>query len=187
MQSELAGHTVALLCLGALSLLVVATNPFALDLPAALAARLAVAAAGARPAPPGPARRPRTRASPARPCCSARSQAALQLGWDAPWYLAELRASATCPFVVMPLLAVWLAGTAPARRTCRPPVRAVSRRVRAAAARPAPARRSHRTTLAVRESAAARESDGAPGGVGGLDARPVRLRISEPCSPSRAR
>jgi hypothetical protein len=35
----------------------------------------------------------------------------LGLGWDAPWYLAELRAVGYVPFIVMPLLAVWLAGT----------------------------------------------------------------------------
>jgi hypothetical protein len=33
------------------------------------------------------------------------------LGWDAPWYLAELRGLGYVPFIVMPLLAVWLAGT----------------------------------------------------------------------------
>jgi hypothetical protein len=33
------------------------------------------------------------------------------LGWDAPWYLAELRAVGYVPFIVMPFLAVWLAGT----------------------------------------------------------------------------
>jgi hypothetical protein len=33
------------------------------------------------------------------------------LGWDAPWYLAELRSVGYEPFVVMPLLVVWLAGT----------------------------------------------------------------------------
>jgi hypothetical protein len=32
------------------------------------------------------------------------------LGWDAPWYLAELRAVGYVPFVVMPLLVIWLAG-----------------------------------------------------------------------------
>jgi hypothetical protein len=32
------------------------------------------------------------------------------LGWDAPWYLAELRSVGYVPFVVMPLLVVWLAG-----------------------------------------------------------------------------
>jgi hypothetical protein len=33
------------------------------------------------------------------------------LGWDTPWYLAELRGVGYVPFVVMPLLVVWLAGT----------------------------------------------------------------------------
>jgi hypothetical protein len=32
------------------------------------------------------------------------------LGWDAPWYLAELRVVGYVPFVVMPLLVIWLAG-----------------------------------------------------------------------------
>jgi hypothetical protein len=31
------------------------------------------------------------------------------LGWDAPWYLAELRAVGYVPLAVMPLLVVWLA------------------------------------------------------------------------------
>src|SRR5205085_9275651 len=34
------------------------------------------------------------------------------LGWDAPWYLAELRAVGYVPFIVMPFLVVWLAGSA---------------------------------------------------------------------------
>jgi len=33
------------------------------------------------------------------------------LGWDTPWYLAELRSVRYVPFVVMPLLVIWLAGT----------------------------------------------------------------------------
>jgi hypothetical protein len=108
---ELAGHTVALLCLGALSLLVVATNPFALIfllpslhvwlwLPQVNRAkppvRLAVLAVGF--------------AGPALLLGSFASR--YQLGWDAPWYLAELRVVGYVPFVVMPLLAVWLAGSA---------------------------------------------------------------------------
>jgi hypothetical protein len=32
------------------------------------------------------------------------------LGWDAPWYLAELRVVGYVPFIVMPLLVIWLAG-----------------------------------------------------------------------------
>jgi hypothetical protein len=109
-EEELAGHTAALLCLGALSLLVVATNPFALVfllpslhvwlwLPqvrgAPLAARLGVLAAGF--------------AGPALLLGSFAGR--FGLGWDAPWYLAELRAVGYVPFVVAPFLAIWLAGT----------------------------------------------------------------------------
>jgi hypothetical protein len=108
---ELAGHTVALLCLGALSLLVVATNPFALIfllpslhvwlwLPqvsrAAPAVRLGIMALGF--------------AGPALLLGSFASR--YELGWDAPWYLAELRIVGYVPFVVLPLLVVWLAGSA---------------------------------------------------------------------------
>jgi hypothetical protein len=109
-EEELAGHTTSLLCLGALSLLVVATNPFALVfllpslhvwlwLPqvrdAHVGVRLGVLAAGFA----GPALLFGTFAG------------RFGLGWDTPWYLAELRAVGYVPFVVMPLLAVWLAGT----------------------------------------------------------------------------
>lgn len=109
-EEELAGHTAALLCLGALSLLVVATNPYALIfllpclhvwlwLPqvrgAPAAVRLGVLALGF-----------------AGPLLLLGSFAGrLGLGWDAPWYLAELRAVGYVPFIVMPLLVVWLAGT----------------------------------------------------------------------------
>jgi hypothetical protein len=107
---ELAGHTAALLSLGALSLLVVATNPFALVfllpslhvwlwLPqvrgASPAARLGVLALGF--------------AGPALLLGSFAGR--YGLGWDAPWYLAELRAVGYVPFIVMPFFAVWLAGT----------------------------------------------------------------------------
>jgi len=109
-EEELAGHTASLLCLGALSLLVVATNPFALVfllpslhvwlwLPqvrgAPLAARLGVLAVGF--------------AGPALLVGSFADR--FGLGWDAVWYLAELRSVGYVPFVVMPLLVVWLAGT----------------------------------------------------------------------------
>jgi hypothetical protein len=108
---ELAGHTAALLCLGALSLLVVATNPFALIfllpslhiwlwLPqvnrAKAVVRLAVFVLGF--------------AGPALLLGSFASR--YELGWDAPWYLAELRTVGYIPFIVMPLLVIWLAGTA---------------------------------------------------------------------------
>jgi hypothetical protein len=111
LEEELAGHTVSLLCLGALSMLVVATNPFALVfllpplhvwlwLPqvrgAPLGVRLGVLALGF-----------------AGPALLVGSFAwRFGLGWDAFWYLAELRAVGYVPFVVMPLLVVWLAGTA---------------------------------------------------------------------------
>ena len=109
-EEELAGHTASLLCFGALSLLVVATNPFALVfllpslhvwlwLPqvrgAPLAARLGVLAVGF--------------AGPALLVGSFADR--FGLGWDAVWYLAELRSVGYVPFVVMPLLVVWLAGT----------------------------------------------------------------------------
>src|SRR5207249_9604591 len=90
-EEELAGHTVSLLCLGVLSLLVVGTNPFALlfllptlhvwlwlpqvrDAP--LAARFGVLAVGLA----GPA------------LLLGSFAARFGLGWDAVWYLAELRA-----------------------------------------------------------------------------------------------
>jgi hypothetical protein len=109
-EEELAGHTASLLCLSALSLLVVATNPFALVflLPSLhvwlwlpqvrggpVGARLGVLALGL--------------AGPALLLGSFAGR--FGLGWDAPWYLAELRAVGYVPFVVMPLLVVWLAGT----------------------------------------------------------------------------
>jgi hypothetical protein len=109
-EEELAGHTAALLCLGALSLLVVATNPFALVfllpslhawlwLPqvrgAPLGARLGVLAVGLG----GPA------------LLFGSFAGRFGLGWDAPWYVAELRAVGYTPFIVSPFLAVWLAGT----------------------------------------------------------------------------
>jgi hypothetical protein len=110
MQEELAGHTVALLCLGALSLLVVATNPFALIflLPSLhvwlwlpqvrgtpLAVRLGVLALGFA----GPA------------LLVGMFATRFDLGWDAFWYLAALRAVGYVPFIVLPLLVVWLAAS----------------------------------------------------------------------------
>jgi Peptidase family M28 len=110
-EEELAGHTAALLSLGALSLLFVATNPFALLflLPSLHAwlwlpqvrdarpsARLGVLALGLLGA----------------ALLLGEFAGRYGLGWDAPWYLAELRAVGYVPFVVAPLLVVWLAGTA---------------------------------------------------------------------------
>jgi hypothetical protein len=108
-EEELAGHTAALLALGTLSLLVVATNPFALLflLPSlhawlwlpqvrrmSMAIRVGVLALGFA----GPA------------LLLGEFAGRYGLGWDAPWYLAELRAVGYIPFVVMPLLVIWLAG-----------------------------------------------------------------------------
>ena len=110
-EEELAGHTAALLALAALSLLVVGTNPFALLflLPSlhawlwlpqvrrsAPALRFGVLALGFA----GPA------------LLFGEFAGRYGLGWDAPWYLAELRAVGYTPFMVMPLLVIWLAGSA---------------------------------------------------------------------------
>jgi peptidase M28-like protein len=107
-EEEIAGHTAALLALAALALLVVATNPFALlfllpSLHAWLwlpqvrrmgsAVRVAVLAVGFA----GPA------------LLLGELAGRYGLGWDAPWYLAELRAVGYVPFVVIPLFVIWLA------------------------------------------------------------------------------
>jgi hypothetical protein len=109
-EEELAGHTAALLALGALSLLVVATNPYTLLflLPSlhawlwlpqvrrmSAAVRVGVFALGLA----GPA------------LLVGEFAGRYGLGWDAPWYLAELRVVGYVPFVALPLLVVWLAGT----------------------------------------------------------------------------
>jgi hypothetical protein len=108
-EEELAGHTAALLALATLALLVVATNPFALIfllpslhawlwLPqvrrATAPLRLGVLMLGFA----GPA------------LLLGEFAGRYGLGWDAPWYLAELRAVGYVPFIVMPLLVVWFAG-----------------------------------------------------------------------------
>ena len=110
-EEELAGYTAALLALGALSLVVVATNPYALLflLPSLHAwlwlpqmrqlgtpARLGVLALGFA----GPA------------VLLGEFAGRYGLGWDAPWYLALLHVVGYVPFVVVPLLVVWVAGAA---------------------------------------------------------------------------
>jgi Peptidase family M28 len=110
-EEELAGHTTALLGLGTLALLVLATNPFALlFLLPSLHAWLWLPQVG--------------RASPAvrvgvlllgfagPALLVGNFGTRFGLGWDALWYLAELRAVGYVPFIVMALLVVWLAGTA---------------------------------------------------------------------------
>jgi Peptidase family M28 len=110
-EEELAGHTAALLCLGAVSLLVVATNPFALIfvLPS-LHAWLWLPNVRARP--------PWLRAGvvlagflgPALVLGSFAFR--YGLGWHAPVYLLELRALGYVPFSVVPITVAWLAGAA---------------------------------------------------------------------------
>jgi Peptidase family M28 len=110
-EEELAGHTAALLCLGAVALLVVATNPFALlfVLPSLHGwlwlpnirhrspwLRAAVVIAGF-----------------AGPGLIVGSFAfRYGLGWHAPWYIAELHVLGYVPFVVVPIAAAWMAGAA---------------------------------------------------------------------------
>jgi hypothetical protein len=110
-EEELAGHTVTLLSLGALALVVVALNPFALVflLPSLHAwlwlpnvgrvsrwGRAAVLAAGFL----GPV------------LLIGSFATRFGLGWDAPWYLLELRAVGYLPFAVIPVAVGWLAGAA---------------------------------------------------------------------------
>jgi hypothetical protein len=110
-EEELAGHTAALLCLGALSLVVAALNPFSLVflLPSLHAwlwlpnmqsasrwARMGVIVAGFL----GPA------------VLVGSFATRYDLGWDAPWYLLELRVVGYLPFAVIPVAVAWLAGAA---------------------------------------------------------------------------
>jgi hypothetical protein len=110
-EEELAGHTAALLCLAATSLLVLVTNPFALlfVLPSAHAwlwlpnlrhaarwLRAAVLAAGFL----GPG------------LILGSFAFRYGLGWHAFWYVAELRALGYVPFIVVPITVAWLAGSA---------------------------------------------------------------------------
>jgi Peptidase family M28 len=108
-EEELAGHTAALLGLSALSLLFVATNPYALIflLPSLHAWLWLPQVRGAT----APVRLGVFALGFAGPLLLIGEFAGRYgLGWDAPWYLAELRAVGYVPFIVMPLLVVWLAG-----------------------------------------------------------------------------
>jgi hypothetical protein len=111
LDEELAGHTAALLCLGALSLLFVATNPFALIflLPALHLWLWLPQVRGARP----PVRLGVFVLGLAGPALLVGMFATrFDLGWDSLWYLAALRAIGYVPFVVIPLLVIWLAAGA---------------------------------------------------------------------------
>jgi hypothetical protein len=107
-EEELAGHTAALLCLAAVALLVVATNPFALlfVLPslhawlwlpnvrsAGASLRAAVVALGFL----GPA------------LVLGSFAFRYGLGWDAPWYVLQLHALDYVPFTVVVVTVPWLA------------------------------------------------------------------------------
>jgi hypothetical protein len=109
-EEELAGHTAALLALGTLSLLFVATNPFALlFLLPSLHAWLWLPQLRGTPAPVRLGVLALGFAGPA--LLLGEFAGRYGLGWDAPWYLAELRVVGYVPFVVMPLLVIWFAGT----------------------------------------------------------------------------
>jgi hypothetical protein len=107
-EELLAGHTAALLCLGVVALLVVATNPFALVflLPSLHAwlwlpnvpgdrrwARAGILAAGFL----GPA------------LVLGSFAFRYGLGWNAPWYILELRALGYVPFAVVVVIVPWFA------------------------------------------------------------------------------
>ena len=108
-EEELAGYTVALLCLAALALLVVATNPFALlFLLPSLHLWLWLPNLRASPA-----------WAPAGLITAGFAGSALVLGsfafryglgWDAPWYILELRTLGYVPFMAVVLVVPWLAG-----------------------------------------------------------------------------
>src|SRR3954453_23018504 len=88
-EQELAGHTAALLALGALSLLVVATNPFALlFLLPSLHAWLWLPQVGRMPIAPRAGVLALGFAGPA--LLLGEFAGRYGLGWDAPWYLAEV-------------------------------------------------------------------------------------------------
>ncbi len=146
-EETLAGHTVALLALGLLTLLVVATNPFALIfvLPSlyawlwlpqarAVAARVALLGAGML----GPA------------LLVVEYARRYSLGLDAPWYLLSLVGVGYVPWLVAALALVWIAiaaqlsALAVGRYAPYPDVRARRPRasLRALAARAAQARRT---------------------------------------------
>ncbi len=107
-EDELAGHAAALLALGAVGLLVVATNPFALVF-VLLSMHIWLWLPQVRTA------RPWTRAAVlvlgfAGPALLVGSIAVrLGLGFDAPWYVLELTAVHYVPLLPVVIAAIWLA------------------------------------------------------------------------------
>jgi len=107
-EEELAGYTVALLCLCALALLVVATNPFALlFLLPSLHLWLWLPNLRGRPAWLRAAVVVGGFTGPALVIGSFAFR--FGLGWDALWYIAELRSLGYVPFVAILLVVPWLA------------------------------------------------------------------------------
>jgi hypothetical protein len=110
-EEELAAHTATMLALGVVALLVVATNPFALlfVLPSLHAWLWLPNVRGARPA----VRAAVLAAGWLGPLILLGSFAfRFGLGFDAPWYLAELFAIDYVPIVASLLVLCWLAGAA---------------------------------------------------------------------------
>ena len=107
-EEQLAGYTVALLALGLVALLVVATNPFALVyLLPTLYAWLWLPQAHASG---GAARAALFAAGLAGPLLLLGSLSArVELGLETPWYLVSLTASGYVPLVGVVLAVVWLA------------------------------------------------------------------------------
>jgi hypothetical protein len=108
LEEELAGHTAALLALGIVALLVVATNPYALIfvlpslhawlwLPQLRRASVPLAAVALAAGLVGPALLVLSFAT------------RLDLGFDAPWYLAQLAAVGYVPFASVLIFCGWLA------------------------------------------------------------------------------
>jgi hypothetical protein len=107
-EEQLAGHTAALLALGIVSLLVVATNPYALIfvLPSLHAWIWLPQLQGA----PGLVRAGALLAGLAGPTLLLGSFAArLDLGLDAPWYLAQLAAVGYVPLASVLIVCFWVA------------------------------------------------------------------------------
>ena len=167
------GHAAALLALGVVGLLVVATNPFALLFVLPVAPRLALAAAGAGRA------RSATRlavlllgfAGPALLLWSFASR--YGLGLDAPWYIAWLFALGYAPLPGFVIALAWAAARRPAARA-RPA--GATRRIRARPSGRRAARSARRSGASCSPARRRRASEAGP-------ARVARLR----CDVARTR